>query len=71
MKLKWAVAMGGVLGLAGCDAVSQFQQARALQELRQECFGNFTNSCVSKTIDYNIGLLEAVSPYSWHLYSGY
>lgn len=60
MKLKWAVAMGGVLGLAGCDAVSQFQQARALQELRQECFGNFTNSCVSKTIDYNIGLVEAV-----------
>lgn len=59
MKLKWAVAMLGV-ALAGCDAVSQFQQAQALQELRQECFGSFTNSCVSKTIDYNIGLVEAV-----------
>jgi hypothetical protein len=30
----------------------------ARDALRQECMGNFTNSCVSKTIDYNVMLLE-------------
>lgn len=46
--------------MVGCDAVTDFKLSMARQDLRQECFGNFTNSCVSKTIDFNINVLESV-----------
>ncbi|WP_248917459.1 LppP/LprE family lipoprotein [Pseudomonas entomophila] len=59
-SIRWGLALGGVLALAGCDAMTDYKLSMARQALREECFGNFTNSCVSKTIDYNIQVLEAV-----------
>ncbi|EMQ0613462.1 hypothetical protein R0M22_006042, partial [Pseudomonas aeruginosa] len=60
MKLRLVLAVGGVLGLVGCDAVTDFKLGMAQRELREECFGSFTNTCVSKTIDFNIKVLESV-----------
>ncbi|HFH4315017.1 hypothetical protein [Pseudomonas aeruginosa] len=60
MKFRLVLAVGGMLGLVGCDAITGFQLSVAQQELRQECFGNFTNTCVSKTIDFNIKVLESI-----------
>lgn len=60
MRLRLVVVMAGMLSLFGCDAVTDVKLAMARQELRQECFGNFTNTCVSKTIDFNIEVLESV-----------
>lgn len=56
--------IGCVVGLtvllSGCGVYSDVKISMARDALRQECMGNFTNSCVSKTIDYNIMLLEQV-----------
>ena len=60
MKLRLVLAVVSLLGLVGCDAVTDFKLSMARQELRQECFGNFTNTCVSKTIDFNIKVLESL-----------
>ncbi|QVQ78227.1 hypothetical protein KIY13_05615 [Pseudomonas lundensis] len=54
--------MGSTIGLivllSGCGVYSDVKLSMARDALRQECMGNFTNTCVSKTIDYNILLLE-------------
>lgn len=54
--------MGSTIGLivllSGCGVYSDVKVAMARDALRQECMGTFTNTCVSKTIDYNILLLE-------------
>lgn len=60
MNAKWVVVAAGLLSLAGCDALTDFKLSRAQQELRQECLGNFTVTCVNKTIDFNIEVLESV-----------
>lgn len=60
MNLRLVLAVGGVLGLVGCDAVTDFKLGMAQRELREECFGSFTNTCMSKTIDFNIKVLESV-----------
>lgn len=59
MNIRLVLA-GGLLSLVGCDAVTDFKLSMARQALRQDCFGNFTNACVSKTIDFNINVLESV-----------
>lgn len=38
---------------------------RELEDLRQECFGNFTNTCTSKNIDFDIAVLKANSTERW------
>ena len=54
--------MGFALGLAvllsGCGVYDDVKFSMARDALRQECMGNFTNTCVSKTIDYNVMLIE-------------
>lgn len=44
--------------LSGCNVYDDVRLSMAREKLRQECFANFTNSCVSKTIDYNVLLVE-------------
>jgi hypothetical protein len=51
-------AVGLTVLLSGCGVYDDVKFSMAREALRQECMGNFTNSCVSKTIDYNVMLLE-------------
>ena len=51
-------SVGLIVLLSGCGVYDGVKTSMAREALRQECMGNFTNSCVSKTIDYNIMLLE-------------
>jgi hypothetical protein len=51
-------AVGLTVLLSGCGVYDDVKFSMARDALRQECMGNFTNSCVSKTIDYNVMLLE-------------
>lgn len=60
-RIFFVFALSGTLALTGCDAINSFNLSVAQQELRQECFGRFTNSCISKTIDFNIKAIELVT----------
>lgn len=51
-------SVGLIFLLSGCGVYDGVKTSMAREALRQECMGNFTNSCVSKTIDYNLMLLE-------------
>lgn len=51
-------AVGLIVLVSGCGVYDTMKISMSRDALRQECMGNFTNSCVSKTIDYNIMLLE-------------
>lgn len=59
MNLK-LLALAAPLALVGCDFVNDQKLNMAHQEYMQECFGNFSNSCNDKAVDYNLMALEAL-----------
>lgn len=59
MIKKILVSSAVVTMLAGCgQAVNDARLSLALNELRQNCFGNDTYSCRSDTVDFNQKVLE-------------
>lgn len=59
MNLK-LLALAAPLALVGCDFVNDQKLNMAHQEYMQECFGNLSNSCNDKAVDYNLMALEAL-----------
>lgn len=60
MTLPRLLPLSLALLLAGCGAYSDFKLNNAVQDYKQTCFGQFTNSCESKLVDTNILMLESL-----------
>lgn len=58
MKTRVLLAATAVTLLAGCGAYNEFKLNNAVEEYKQNCFGNYTNECESMLVDTNIITLE-------------